>query len=309
MGLEGMAIAYDPSDPASFLKGLSAAVDKASREAARDEMVNLAKGGAVLPASNERILSTSLAELRRPFGANAIKFKIQATFQDSAMIVAHLDARLVIERLNHVCGLDWADAYRPLSNGWVWCDLTVHGVTRSDVGQGDGVVGPKAQVSDALKRAAVKFGVGVSVYAMSRVYLDYGPGPNELRTKTKGDKVTPRIDAKTERWLRDTYARWLGKVEDQFGKVLEHGDEEDFAGVDEEHEPEAEPAEPDVVVLDDERAQELQQAAREAFDQLRERGLMLPGEFQRRLRAASGSHADLEALVADLLKVGDEAKP
>lgn len=185
-----------------------------------------------------------LTELRRPFAPSAIKFKIQATWPKGAMVVAHLDARLVIERLNHVCGLDWSDAYRehPAAKH-LWCDLTVQGVTRSDVGQGDD---GKAAVSDALKRAAVHFGIGVSVYAMSRANLNVGDEPGQLRTRKKkghdgSEKETPILDARTEGWLREKYGQWLeagGKV---FGEPLEHGDEVDFAGVDEDPEPPADP--------------------------------------------------------------------
>jgi hypothetical protein len=50
----------------------------------------------------------------------------------------------------------------------MWCDLTIDGITRSDVGEGVG----KALVSDSFKRAGVRFGIGVSLYAIPKMMLD-----------------------------------------------------------------------------------------------------------------------------------------
>jgi hypothetical protein len=52
-------------------------------------------------------------ELRRPFPPEAIKFKGQAVVGGTALCVPYIDARLVIERLNHVCGMDWQPTYEP----------------------------------------------------------------------------------------------------------------------------------------------------------------------------------------------------
>jgi hypothetical protein len=45
------------------------------------------------------------------------------------LCVPYIDARLVIERLNHVCGMDWQPtSYEPLGKS-LWCHLTI-GETR-----------------------------------------------------------------------------------------------------------------------------------------------------------------------------------
>jgi hypothetical protein len=46
------------------------------------------------------------------------------------------------------------------------------GVTKEDVGEGDSL---KAAFSDALKRAAVKFGVGRYLYRLEKQWVDYDP--------------------------------------------------------------------------------------------------------------------------------------
>ncbi len=167
--------------------------------------------------------------LRRPFTAAAVKFKVQATWPKDAptggLIVAYIDARLAIERFNKVCPHLWSDHYRDAGNGLMWCDLTVDGVTRSDVGEGQG----KALVSDALKRAAVHFGVGVSLYAIPKMMLDKASG--ELKPVQAGGKKSLALTPKGEARLRTVYAKWLSDHGSQaFGDPLDHGDLDGAAG-------------------------------------------------------------------------------
>ena len=57
------------------------------------------KGPVALPVD---CLRDAALELRRPFAANAVKFKVQATWPKgnptSALIVPYVDSRLVVER-------------------------------------------------------------------------------------------------------------------------------------------------------------------------------------------------------------------
>lgn len=164
--------------------------------------------------------------LRRPFTAQATRFKVQATWPkdnpDAALIVCYIDARLAVERLNMVCPHLWHDNYEHVAAGQMWCHLTVDGITRSDVGEGTG----KGLVSDALKRAAVKFGVGVSLYAIPKMFCNEKDG--DLKTNRK-DKY--ELTDKGEKRCRDFYRRWLeGPGVKAFGQPLDHGDVEDAVG-------------------------------------------------------------------------------
>jgi hypothetical protein len=169
----------------------------------------------------------ALEDFRRPFTPEAIRWKIQSAFRDNsgATLISYIDARLVIERLNHVTAI-WEDRYVPLGNNAAECSLTVCGVTRRDVGVGQGMtpdVIQKAMFSDALKRAAVKFGIGVSLYALPPIRLRVGSKPSELRTSGNGK---PIVDEKTTEALRKGYAKWLvDKGTDMFGEPLDHGDQ------------------------------------------------------------------------------------
>lgn len=162
--------------------------------------------------------------LRRPFTPEAVKFKVQATWNTGGLIVAYIDARLVVERLNLIVPHLWHDAYRPVGSGQMWCDLTVDHITRSDIGEGAG----KGLVSDALKRAGVKFGIGVSLYAtptlmLNNQHLKRKPGPNGK------EQVTINDDGM--RVVRSAYSAWLDQHgRESFGEPLSHGDVEGAQG-------------------------------------------------------------------------------
>lgn len=189
-------------------------------------------------------LASVIKELRRPFTPAAVKWKVQAEFggadPHTALIVGYVDARLVTERLNLVCPGDWyeGDAKNPTlapfqpvdwSRGAMLCRLTVCGVTRQDIGFGKDA---KALVSDALKRAAVKFGIAVSVYATPQVRLNLESGYVKVykkRVKNQqgqwGDKKTLVLTDGGKEYLPKFYTRWLWEHGvDAFGLPLDHGD-------------------------------------------------------------------------------------
>lgn len=198
-----------------------------------------------------------LAELRRPFSVAAIRFKPQTVTKDKtkAMGTFYIDARLAAERLNAIVGPEgWTDAYTPLFADVpqahasfhfpVECRLTVLGVTKVDVGvyQSNSAdsLAVKSAYSDSLKRAAVKFGIGASLYACPKVWAPvdtYGEGD---RKKVRG------FSAAGERALRDAYAAFLASdaCRSHFGDALDHGDVMDDPDVT--PEPELEPAAPEL---------------------------------------------------------------
>lgn len=173
--------------------------------------------------------------LRRPFTKEAIRWKVQTQYPKDnptfALVVAYIDARLVVERLNHVIP-DWSDSYELVATGQgeqgakqMRCDLTVAGITRTDVGKGTGPEAMKAAFSDSLKRAAVKFGVGVSVYAIPIQKMQCGVGPGKLPVKGPDGKKTARIEDPQLRHLAAAYESWLNETgRANFGEPIDHGD-------------------------------------------------------------------------------------
>ncbi len=122
--------------------------------------------------------------LAAPFAPAAVKFKPAVVSGNRAMAMAFVDARTVQDRLDEVLGVEgWQDDYEVLADGSVVCRLQVclGGVwlTKVDVGspseQPDDGDKRKAAFSDALKRAAVKFGVGRYLYRLPAQWVDYDP--------------------------------------------------------------------------------------------------------------------------------------
>lgn len=127
------------------------------------------------------------SQLAAPFPADAVQWKAQATNRDKtrALAVAYIDARNVMERLDQVVGPEnWTDSYRVIDlagSPAIECTLTVYGISKTDVGTaGDAGDPAKAAYSDALKRAAVKFGIGRYLYALPKVWVNYDPQRRQL---------------------------------------------------------------------------------------------------------------------------------
>lgn len=137
------------------------------------------------------------AALAEPFAANEVKWKPQSVKSTRALAICYVDARLVMDRLDDVFGPGgWQDEYTPLPNGSVLCRLSVkiggEWVAKQDVGseseQPDEHDRTKAAFSDALKRVAVKFGIGRYLYRLGHQWCDYD-------TQKKKFSQTPQLPA------------------------------------------------------------------------------------------------------------------
>lgn len=122
--------------------------------------------------------------LTAPFPADAVHWKPLAVKGNRALAVAYVDARAVMQRLDSVFGVGgWKDGYQLVNGGGVVCTLAVkvdgEWVEKTDVGspseQPDDGDKLKAAFSDALKRAAVKLGIGRYLHKLPRQWVDYDP--------------------------------------------------------------------------------------------------------------------------------------
>lgn len=175
-------------------------------------------------------LRNASPELRRPFTTHALQFRIlEGRDGKRANCAAYITARTAIDRLNRVCPALWSDHFEEVPGG-LRCDLTIDGVTRSDVGWSSGTADAmsfKALYSDAFKRAAVKFGVGVSLYALPAMVLYVNRGHVRTYEKTGRDGKKRLLyfitdDGQVE--LRDRYMQWLDiHGREHFGEPLDHG--------------------------------------------------------------------------------------
>lgn len=132
-----------------------------------------------------------LDKLSAPFPKEAISWRAQSVTQDGkkAMALAYIDARDVMNRLDDVCGLGgWQCKYSHAGQKTI-CDIgikvtqlitvkedgvletTVKWIWRAD-GAGDSdVEAEKGAMSDAFKRAAVRFGIGRYLYDLDAPWV------------------------------------------------------------------------------------------------------------------------------------------
>lgn len=117
-------------------------------------------------------------KLKAPFPPDRVSWRIGSTTQDKSrgMAMSYLDARDVMERLDDVCGPGgWQNRYSH-ANGKTVCDIGIkidnEWIWKAD-GAGDtDVEAEKGALSDAFKRAAVRWGVGRYLYDVSAVWVE-----------------------------------------------------------------------------------------------------------------------------------------
>jgi hypothetical protein len=131
------------------------------------------------------------------------------------LALAYIDARNVMDRLDEVVGPDaWQDAYEVLAGGTVKCSLQLWfgccWVQKEDVGgqsdQSDTGDKAKAAFSDALKRAAVKFGIGRYLYALPAQWRDYDPKIKQFVTPPQLPAWADPLTAILANWKADVEA-------------------------------------------------------------------------------------------------------
>ena len=133
-----------------------------------------------------------LAELRKPFDPEQIRWRVGSTTKDKkkGMALAYIDARDVMNRLDDVMGTaNWMDEYSQGPEGIVFCKLSIRlatavlvddkGVSGGEwfwISKMDGagrsdIEADKGAVSGALKRAAVKYGIGRYLYDLASPWV------------------------------------------------------------------------------------------------------------------------------------------
>jgi hypothetical protein len=103
------------------------------------------------------------------------KWRILRTFGDKAELVPYQDSRDVQRILDHVCGPEnWANEALSL-NGKFYMTISIHTqdgwVSKTDVGTESSIEKTKGEASDAMKRAAVMWGVFRNLYDEDSIVL------------------------------------------------------------------------------------------------------------------------------------------
>lgn len=122
-------------------------------------------------------MTFDIKALSAEFPRNAISWRAQSLTKagDKAMALAYIDARDVMDRLDAICGPEnWSDRYEfhgPRTVCYLSLKIGDEWITKAD-GAGDSdVEAEKGAISDALKRAAVKWGIGRYLYAIESPWV------------------------------------------------------------------------------------------------------------------------------------------
>lgn len=124
---------------------------------------------------------TIFEQLSAPFPPAQVHWRVGSTKQDKSagLALAYLDARDVMERLDAVVGpASWQCRY-PHANGKTVCEIGIkigdEWIWKAD-GSGDtDVEAEKGALSDAFKRAGVRWGIGRYLYDLGNIWVDIEP--------------------------------------------------------------------------------------------------------------------------------------
>lgn len=152
-------------------------------------------------------LKDVMERLSAPFQPGEEKYRPGPTWESDGTRwtkpLAFIDARTVFDRLDAVVGPgNWETHLERLAPGVYLCKLTVCAVTRSDIGMAGGNESEpdKAGASDAIKRAAVQFGIGRYLYGreLAPVRLERRGNDWVLPRGWQPPKARPAVQAETE---------------------------------------------------------------------------------------------------------------
>lgn len=128
---------------------------------------------------------TPFDELSAPFPVEAVHWRAQTLTQDKskALALAYIDARDVMDRLDSVMGpANWATTYEETAKGRILCRLSLRidgeWIMKTDGAGNTDVEGEKGAISDALKRAAVSWGIGRYLYDVGNTWAPCEVGQN-----------------------------------------------------------------------------------------------------------------------------------
>ncbi|HKC87218.1 MAG TPA: Rad52/Rad22 family DNA repair protein [Blastocatellia bacterium] len=181
-------------------------------EASNPDRTGPAQSAQIVPLAFANILRT----LRQPIDSRLIKTREGWTDrQGNTHWVEYIEWHTVADILDRVAP-DWSHAVRNLTQIGdmvaVTAAITIDGVTREGVGTGpaDSETGIKKAEHDALKRAAVKFGIARDLYRRESDVIEENNGispsiARDPRPKTLGDLVTPK-----QLWMIRNLGREIG---------------------------------------------------------------------------------------------------
>lgn len=127
-------------------------------------------------------------------------------------VMAYVDARAIMDRLDDVCGVgNWKDEYSYSASGGVLCGLSIkigdEWVTKWDGAEETDISKVKGGISNALKRCAVKWGIGRYLYDIGLSFGVIAPD-DDWDAKQVTPKDSQKRDMKPFRWKPPRLPAW-----------------------------------------------------------------------------------------------------
>lgn len=140
----------------------------------------------------------NLADLKKPFAPDKVSWRVGSTTADKSkgMALCYIDARDVQDRLDEVCGqAGWQCRYLPMHDKKTVCEIGIYcefhqtWIWKSD-GAGDSdIEAEKGALSDAFKRAAVRWGIGRYLYDLDSPWVELDTYEKQGKVFAKGIKA------------------------------------------------------------------------------------------------------------------------
>jgi len=194
-------------------------------------------------------MSDIIKQLDAHFPVEAVSWRVGSTSKDKtqAIALAYIDARDVMDRLDEVMGRDnWQDRYE-YHGGTAICYLSLRlngeWITKADGAGTTAVEAEKGQVSDAFKRAAVKWGIGRYLYDLKNTWVklennripqgEYAKLEKSLRDMVVGQKPQPKPPETMGMTHQEIAADWTveqrqAALDKALGELVGIGDVETF---------------------------------------------------------------------------------
>ncbi len=160
--------------------------------------------------------------LKEPFPKLSVHWRSQSMNREGtkALALAFLDARDIQDRLDLVCGpANWQTRFTETPRGRILCQIGIRHnddwVWKSDGAGETAVEGEKGGISDALKRAAVSWGIGRYLYRIDAPWV-----PCESYERNKKN-VFRRWKENPWDYVKDAPAAPEDKARDFYAQLLD----------------------------------------------------------------------------------------
>ena len=143
-------------------------------------------------------MTVDLSQLDVPFSPDDIEWRIQSSGMHNgkpwARVLAYVTNRAIMERLDQVVGrINWRNEFAPGPHGGVVCGISIRvdeeWITKWDGADNTDIESVKGGLSNAMKRAAVQWGIGRYLYRLEEGFAQTSTekqtGPQWYHAKTK----------------------------------------------------------------------------------------------------------------------------